>query len=170
MAHAATSETDPVKQGMYGIFEVFMDTLVICTLTALTLLCGVFSGVDITWGQSAGTELIIASFGTVFGAKIGSLIVTVAITLFALSTILSWALYGSRSFEFLFGHKSGIIYQVVYVVAVVLGAVLKLDIVWTIADTFNGFMAVPNLIALLALSGVVTKLTKEYFSKKKVGV
>ena len=74
------------------------------------------------------------------------------------------------SFEFLFGHKSGIIYQVVYVVAVVLGAVLKLDIVWTIADTFNGFMAVPNLIALLALSGVVTKLTKEYFSKKKVGV
>ena len=170
MAHAATSEKDPVKQGMYGIFEVFMDTIVICTLTALTLLCGVKSGVGITWGQNAGAELIIASFGTVFGSKIGSLIVTVAITLFALSTILSWALYGSRSFEFLFGHKSGIIYQVVYVAAVVIGAILKLDIVWTIADTFNGFMAVPNLIALLALSGVVSKLTKEYFSKKKVGV
>ncbi len=170
MAHAATSETDPVKQGMYGIFEVFMDTIVVCTLTALTLLCGVKSGVGIVWGQNAGAELIIASFSTVFGSRIGSLIVTIAITLFALSTILSWALYGSRSFEFLFGHKSGIIYQVVYVAAVVIGAVLKLDIVWTIADTFNGFMAVPNLIALLALSGVVARLTKEHFSQQKVGV
>ena len=170
MAHAATSETDPVKQGMYGIFEVFMDTIVVCTLTALTLLCGVKSGVGIVWGQNAGAELIIASFSTVFGSRIGSLIVTIAITLFALSTILSWALYGSRSFEFLFGHKSGILYQVVYVAAVVIGAVLKLDIVWTIADTFNGFMAVPNLIALLALSGVVARLTKEHFSQQKVGV
>ena len=168
MAHAATSEKDPVKQGMYGIFEVFMDTIVICTLTALTLLCGFKSGgVGLVWGQNAGAELIIASFASVFGARIGSLIVTVAISLFALSTILSWALYGSRSFEFLFGHKSGIIYQVIYVAAVVAGAVLKLDIVWTIADTFNGFMAVPNLIALIGLSGVVAKLTKEYFEKKK---
>ena len=170
MAHAATSEKDPVKQGMYGIFEVFMDTIVICTLTALTLLCGVKSGVSITWGQNAGAELILASFGTVFGTRIGALIVTVAITLFALSTILSWSLYGSRSFEFLFGHKSGIIYRVLYVAAVVIGAVLKLDIVWTIADTFNGFMAVPNLIALLGLSGVVVKLTKEYFAREKLGV
>ena len=170
MAHAATSEKDPVKQGMYGIFEVFMDTIIICTLTALTLLCGVKSGVGIEWGQNAGAELIIASFGTVFGSKIGSLIVTVAITLFALSTILSWALYGSRSFEFLFGHRSGVIYQVIYVAAVIIGAVLKLDIVWTIADTFNGFMAVPNLIALLGLSGVVAKLTKEHFAEKKIGV
>ena len=170
MAHAATSEKDPVKQGLYGIFEVFMDTIVICTLTALTLLCGVKSGVGIEWGQNAGAELIIASFGTVFGARIGSLIVTVGITLFALSTILSWALYGSRSFEFLFGHRSGIVYQVIYVAAVIIGAVLKLDIVWTIADTFNGFMAVPNLIALLALSGVVAKLTKEHFAEKKISV
>lgn len=170
MAHAASSEKDPVKQGLYGIFEVFMDTIIICTLTALTLLCGVKSGVSISWGENAGAELIIASFSTVFGSKIGSLIVTVAITLFALSTILSWALYGGRCFEFLFGHKSGIIYQVIYVAAVVIGAVLKLDIVWTIADTFNGFMAVPNLIALLGLSGVVAKLTKEHFAKEKLGV
>ena len=168
MAHAATSEKDPVKQGVYGIFEVFMDTIVICTLTALTLLCGFKSGgVDLVWGQGAGAELIIASFASVFGAKIGSLVVTVAISLFALSTILSWALYGSRSFEFLFGHKSGIIYQVIYVGAVIVGAVLKLDVVWTIADTFNGFMAVPNLIALLGLSGVVVKLTREHFAVKK---
>ena len=168
MAHAATSEKDPVKQGMYGIFEVFMDTIVICTLTALTLLCGAKSGVDIAWGQSAGAELIIASFGTIFGAKIGSMILTVAITLFALSTILSWALYGGRSFEFLFGHRSGAIYRVIYVIAVIVGAVTELDIVWTIADTFNGFMAVPNLIALLGLSGVVAKLTKDHFAKDKL--
>ena len=168
MAHAATSEKDPVKQGLYGIFEVFMDTIIICTLTALTLLCGVKGGgVALEWGKSAGAELIIASFASVFGAKLGSLIVTIAISMFALSTILSWSLYGSRSFEFLFGHKSGIIYQVIYVGAVVIGAVLKLDIVWTIADTFNGFMTVPNLIALLGLSGVVAQLTKEHFAARK---
>lgn len=167
MAHAATSEKDPVKQGLYGIFEVFMDTIVICTLTALTLLCGVKNGVAVSWGESAGAELIIASFSRVFGAKIGSLIVAVAISLFALSTILSWALYGGRCFEFLFGHNSGVFYRVIYVAAIVAGAVLELDLVWTIADTFNGFMAVPNLIALLGLSGVVAKLTKEHFAKEK---
>ena len=85
IAHAATSETDPVKQGLYGIFEVFMDTIVICTLTALTLLCGVEAGVDIAWGQSAGAELIAASFATVFGTKIGALIVAMGIGLFALT-------------------------------------------------------------------------------------
>ncbi len=96
MAHAASSEADPVKQGLYGIFEVFMDTIVICSLTAFTLLCGVESGVEIAWGQSAGSELISASFATVFGTQAGSLIVAVGISLFALTTILSWALYGTR--------------------------------------------------------------------------
>ena len=170
MAHAASSEKDPVKQGMYGIFEVFMDTIVICTLTALTVLCGIHSGVDITWGQSAGTELIIAAFSTVFGAKMGSLIVAVGIGLFALSTILSWSLYGTRCCEFLLGHKSVPIYQTLFVAVVVIGATLELDLVWNIADTLNGFMAIPNLIALLGLSGVVIKLTKEHFEKEKIGV
>ncbi len=170
MAHAATSEKDPVKQGLYGIFEVFMDTIVICTLTALTLMCGIHSGVDITWGQSAGTELIIASFGTVFGAKVGSLIVSVGIGLFALSTILSWSLYGTRCCEFLLGHKSVPIYQTIFVAIIIIGATLELDLVWNIADTLNGFMAIPNLIALLGLSGVVVKLTKEHFEKEKLGV
>ena len=165
IAHAATSETDPVKQGLYGIFEVFMDTIVICTLTALTVLCGVESGVDIAWGQSAGTELISAAFATVFGAKIGSLIVAVGIGLFALSTILSWSLYGTRCFEFLFKGKGVGVFQTVFVFVIVIGATLKLDLVWNIADTLNGFMAIPNLIALLGLSGVVIKLTKEHFSK-----
>jgi len=168
MAHAATSEKDPVKQGLYGIFEVFMDTIVICTLTALTLMCGIHSGVDIAWGQSAGTELIIASFATVFGAKTGSLIVSVGIGLFALSTILSWSLYGTRCCEFLLGHKAVPFYQTLFVIVVVIGATLELDLVWNIADTLNGFMAIPNLVALLGLSGVVIGLTKEHFAKDKV--
>ncbi len=168
MAHAASSEVDPVKQGLYGIFEVFMDTIVICTLTALTLLCGVESGVEITWGESAGAELISAAFATVFGDKLGSLIIAVGIGLFALSTILSWSLYGSRCYEFLMGTKTVAIYQIAFVLVVVVGAALKLELVWDIADTLNGFMAIPNLIALLGLSGVVIKLTKNHFDKEKL--
>ena len=165
MAHAATSETDPVKQGMYGIFEVFMDTILICTLTAFTVLCGVTNGVDVSWGQSAGTELIGAAFGTVFGEKGGALIIAVGITLFALSTTLSWSLYGSRCCEFLFGSRSVKVYQYAFILAVVVGAALELELVWDIADTLNGFMAIPNLIALLGLSGVVIKLTRDFFRK-----
>ena len=168
MAHAASSEIDPVKQGLYGIFEVFMDTIVICSLTALTLLCGVEAGVDITWGQSAGAELIIASFSTVFGGKFGSLIIAIAISLFALSTILSWSLYGTRCCEFLLGHKATLVYQILFVCVVIIGATLDLELVWNIADTLNGFMAVPNLIALLGLSGMVVKLTKDYFAADKL--
>ena len=166
MAHAATSEKDPVKQGFYGIFEVFVDTIVICTLTVLTLMCGYMNGVAIPWGHNAGAELISASFGTVFGGKLGSMLVAVGICLFALSTMLSWALYGTRCCEFLFGHKSVIAYEVLYVAVVAIGATMQLDLVWTIADTFNGFMAVPNLIALLGLSGVVIRLTKAYFDRE----
>lgn len=163
MAHAASSESNPVKQGLYGIFEVFMDTIVICSLTGLTVLCGVESGVSITWGESAGAELIAAAFGTVFGSQIGSLIIAIGITLFALSTVLSWSLYGTRCFEFIFGSKASRIYQIVFIFVVVIGSTLELNLVWNIADTLNGFMALPNLIALLGLSGVVVKLTKEHF-------
>ena len=168
MAHAASSETDPVKQGLYGIFEVFMDTIVICTLTALTLLCGVESGVEIAWGQSAGAELVSASFATVFGDKMGAFIIALGICLFALSTTLSWSLYGSRCFEFLFGTRAVPFYQILFVLVIVIGATLKLELVWDIADTLNGFMAIPNLIALLCLSGVVAKLTKNHFDKEKL--
>ena len=169
MAHAASSETDPVKQGLYGIFEVFADTIVICTLTAFMLLCGVQNGVQIQWGQSAGTELISASFATVLGTRAGSLIVAVGITLFALSTILSWSLYGSRCCEFLFGSKSVVFYQILFIAAIVIGATMELELVWNIADTLNGFMAIPNLVALLGLSGVVIRLTREHFAKPLPG-
>ena len=165
IAHAATSETEPVKQGLYGVFEVFMDTIVICTLTALTVLCGVESGVGITWGQSAGTEVISQAFGMVFGAELGALIVAVGIGLFALSTILSWSLYGTRCFEFLTGGRFVKLFQVLFVLVVVVGATMELELVWNIADTLNGFMAIPNLVALLGLSGVVIRLTKEHFAK-----
>ena len=165
MAHAASSETDPVKQGLYGIFEVFMDTIVICTLTALTVLCGVAGGVPMVWGQGAGAEVVSAAFGTVFGTKAGALIVALSLSLFALTTTLSWALYGSRCFEYIFGTKALTGYQILFVAVVVVGATLKLDLVWNIADTLNGFMAIPNLVALLGLSGVVVGLTKEHFKK-----
>ena len=144
-----------------------MDTIVICTLTAFTVLCGVESGVAIEWGQSAGTEMITAAFATIFGGKAGALIVAIGISLFALSTILSWSLYGTRCCEFLLGRKFVLPYQVIFVIVVMIGATLDLDLVWNIADTLNGFMALPNLIALLALSGVVIKLTKEYFAEQK---
>lgn len=165
IAHAASSESDPVKQGVYGIFEVFMDTIIICTMTALTLLCGIEDGVAVTWGASAGAELISASFGTIFGERIGALIVAVCLSLFALTTILSWSLYGTRCSEFLVGTKWTLVFQIAFVIVLIFGAALELELAWNIADTLNGFMAIPNLIALLGLSGVVIKLTKEHFSK-----
>ena len=163
IAHAATSEKNPVRQGLYGIFEVFADTIVICTLTAMTIIC---SGVDITFGQKVGSELITSAFATMFGVKFASVFVALALTLFAFTTVLGWSLYGSRCVQYLFGLKVAKGYQVLFIIVVVVGAVASLDVVWDIADTFNGLMAIPNFIALFALSGVVAKLTKEYFADK----
>lgn len=145
-----------------------MDTIVICSMTALVLLTSAArGGVSPDWGGEGGTPLISAAFGTVLGDKFGSLIIAVSITLFALSTLLSWSLYGTRCFEYLFGTKASRGYQVVFVIIVVIGATMKMGFVWDIADMLNGFMAVPNLIAVLALSPVVVRLTKEHFENKK---
>ena len=163
IAHAAADTKSPVQQGLYGIFEVFADTIVICTLTALTIIC---SGVDITFGHKVGSELITAAFSTMFGQKFASVFVALALMLFAFTTILGWSLYGSRCVQYLFGLKVSKAYQVLFIIVVVVGAVASLDVVWDIADTFNGLMAIPNFIALFALSGVVAKLTKEYFFDK----
>lgn len=164
IAHAASSESNPVKQGLYGIFEVFMDTIVICTLSGVTLL---ISGVTIPYGidAEATTALNAAAFGTAFGNSVGSLIIAIGITLFALSTMLSWGMYGSRCCEFILGSKSMKIYQVIFVLIVVVGATMKLDLAWSIADTLNGLMAIPNLVGLFGLSGVVIKLTRDHFKK-----
>lgn len=164
IAHAAAETKGPVQQGLYGIFEVFMDTILICTLTGLTI---IISGVDITFGVKPGSELITGAFATVFGDKFASAFIALALMLFAFSTILGWALYGSRCVEYLFGIKAGKIYQLIFIPMVVVGATTSLDIVWDVADTFNGLMAIPNFIALFALSGTVAKLTKEYFSQIK---
>ena len=161
MAHAATSETNPVKQGLYGIFEVFMDTIVICTMSGLTLLV---SGIDLNYGVKGTTALNAQALGTVFGDEIGALIIAVGISLFALSTVLSWGLYGTRCCEYIFGTKFNKVYQLIFVAVCVVGATMDLGLAWDIADTLNGLMAIPNLIALLGLSGVVVSLTKEYFA------
>lgn len=163
IAHATTSETDPVKQGMYGIFEVFMITIILCTITGLTLLT---SGIDLNYGVGADTSMNAAALGTVFGDKGGAVIIAVCIILFAFSTIPGWTLYGTRCCEFLFGEKAIKPYQILSIVVVFVGCTMNLDLVWNIADTLNGLMAIPNLIAIIALSGVVVKETKRYFAER----
>ena len=168
MAHAATSETDCVKQGLYGIFEVFMDTIVICSLSGLTILCAAKgAGLDLNYGVEGTTSLNAAALGTVFTQKGGALIIAVGLILFAFTTILGWALYGTRCCEFLFGPKSIKPYQIIFLIVIFVGATMDLSLAWSIADTLNGLMALPNLIALVALSGVVVKETKRHFSEVK---
>ena len=163
IAHAAADTDNAVKQGLYGIFEVFADTLLICTLTGLTI---IISGVDINFGVKPGAELITSAFATVFGNRFASFFVAIALMFFAYSTILGWSLYGTRCIEYLFGAKVVKVYQLIFVVIIVVGATTSLDVAWDIADTFNGLMAIPNFVALFALSGVVAKLTKNYFTRK----
>jgi len=160
IAHASTSETNPVKQGFFGVFEVFADTIVICTLTALAILV---SGAKIPYGQAAGAELTISAFSCAFGGKAAGIILTACITLFALASILSWALYGSRCAEFIFGTKVLTLYKSIFVVFIIIGSAIDMGIAWSVADTLNGLMAVPNLVAILLLSPIVIKATKEFF-------
>lgn len=163
IAHAAADVNHPVNQGIYGVFEVFMDTIVVCTMTAMVVLLGV--GVEnIPYGTDQGSALTIAGFRSVFGGPLPAVIVAVCLTLFAISTILTWGLYGTRCFEFLFGSKATKVYQIIFAAMVVVGATMKIQVAWNIADTLNGLMAIPNLIALLLLSPQVAKLTKEYFA------
>ena len=150
----------PVKQGMFGIFEVFTDTIVICTLTALVILC---SGTTIEYGAAAGAELTISGFTSVYGSWV-SIFTAIAMCCFAFSTILGWGLYGARCIEFLFSEKVIKPFMVAYSLVAILGATANLGLMWSIAETFNGLMAIPNLIALFLLSGTVVRLTKEYFA------
>ena len=163
IAHACADTKKPVKQGMFGIFEVFADTIVICTLTALVILC---SGTSVNYGQAAGAELTISGFTLTYGGW-ASLFTAVALCCFAFSTIIGWGLYGSRCIEYLF-HTDKVVrpFLVVYSFVAILGATVDLGLLWSIADTFNGLMSIPNLIALLLLSGTVVKLVKEFFAKE----
>ena len=160
IAHACADTRKPVKQGFFGIFEVFVDTIVICTLTALVILC---SGVSIGYGDAAGAELTISGFTSVYGGWV-SVFTAIAMCCFAFSTIIGWGLYGTRCIEFLFGYRANKPFMLVYALVAIVGATMNLGLMWSIAETFNGLMAIPNLIAVFLLSGVVVKLVKEYFA------
>lgn len=162
IAHACADTQKPVKQGLFGIFEVFADTIVICTLTALVILC---SGIPVNYGAAAGAELTILGFTSTYGNWV-SIFTAVAMCCFAFSTILGWGLYGARCIEFLFSEKVIKPFMVVYSLVAILGATVDLGLLWSIAETFNGLMSIPNLIALFMLSGTVVKLVKEYFENE----
>ena len=163
IAHACADTDKPVKQGFFGIFEVFVDTIIICTMTALVILC---SGVPVNYGEAAGAELTISGFTAVYGNWV-SILTAVAMCCFAFSTTIGWGLYGTRCIEFLFGSRSNKPFMVLYSLTAIVGATMNLGLMWSIAETFNGLMVIPNLIGVFLLSGVVVKLTKEYFAKKK---
>lgn len=158
IAHACADTRKPVKQGFFGVFEVFADTIVICTLTAFVILC---SGVPISYGSQAGAELTIRGFTMSYGNWV-SIFTAVSMCCFAFSTIIGWGLYGARCIEFLLTEKAIRPFMVVYSLVALLGATVDLGLVWGIAETFNGLMAIPNLIALFLLSGTVVKLVREY--------
>ena len=141
---------------------MFADTIVICTLTALVILC---SGVPVNYGAAAGAELTILGFTSTYGNWV-SIFTAVAMCCFAFSTILGWGLYGARCIEFLFSEKVIKPFMVVYALVSILGATIDLGLLWSIAETFNGLMSIPNLIALFMLSGTVVKLVKEYFENE----
>ncbi|MFH6635462.1 sodium:alanine symporter family protein [Streptococcus suis] len=162
IAAAAAKSDNPVEQGLISMTGTFIDTIIICTLTGLTIL------VTGQWSVEGleGAPLTQTAFATVFG-NAGSIALTISLVLFAFTTILGWSYYGERCIEFLFGTKSILPYRLLFVAMVALGGFLKLDLIWTIADIVNGLMALPNLIALLALSPVIIKETRQYFAKKK---
>lgn len=165
IAHACADTDNAVHQGMFGIFEVFMDTIVICTLTGLVIL---LAAPNISYGQAAGAELTISGFTATYGGWV-SILTAIAMCCFAFSTIIGWGLYGSRCIEFLGGEKFVRPFLVVYSFVSIVGATMNLGLLWDISDTFNGLMAVPNLIALLMLSGHVKKLAIEVDQTEKDG-
>lgn len=163
IAHATSHTNEPVEQGLFGIFEVFTDTIVICTLTALIILC---SGVTVNYGQAAGAELTIAGLTVSYGKWV-SVFAAVALACFAFSTAIGWGLYGSRCLEFLFGTKIIKPFLLVYSMVAIVGATMDLGFIWDVSDTFNGLMLIPNLIAVFMLSGTVIELTKDYFQRHR---
>jgi len=167
MVHANSNVVEPVRQGLWGIFEVFADTMVVCTMTALVVLT---SGlIDLDTGalllQGAGDATLVAkAFSGIFGIW-GERFIAIAILLFAFTTVLGWNHYGTKAWEYLFGTKSVVVYKVIHLITIMCGALLTSSLAWDISDTFNGFMMIPNLIGVLALSGLVVKITKNYIDR-----
>lgn len=166
MVHSSSNVREPVRQGMWGIFEVFADTIIVCTLTALTILSS--GAIDLDTGmmtqaaQDIGASSLMSYSFSMFFGRAGSAFIALAILLFAYSTVLGWSHYGATACEYLFGEASVTPYRVVFVVIVMLGAVMEAQLAWDISDTFNGLMMIPNLIGVLVLSPLVMKCTKNY--------
>ena len=174
MVHSNSNIKEPVKQGMWGIFEVFADTMVVCTMTALVVLTsgglngGVFnvSTGEIAEGLSDAT-LVGGAFNSVFSwGNIGQKFIAVAMFLFAFTTVLGWSHYGSKAWEYLFGAKTTVVFRIIHVITVIFGAVLTSSLAWDISDTFNGLMMIPNLIGVLVLCPLVMKIVKNYIDRK----
>lgn len=171
MVHSNSNVSEPVRQGMWGIFEVFADTIIVCTLTAFSILSSglvdLETGVTLTEYNGLAltkSNLVSTVFSMHFG-KIGAAFLAIAIMLFAFSTVLGWSHYGTKACEFLFGEKLTIIYRVIFVIAIFGGAVMGDNLAWELADTFNGMMMLPNLIGVLVLSPLVCKITKNYVDR-----
>ncbi len=160
MVHSAADVKEPVKQGLWGIFEVFVDTIIVCTLTALVILCT--GALDI---GGEGAEITMNAFTNGFGS-FGGIFLSLAILLFAFTTALGWSYYGQRAVEYLFGSKAVIIYQILFIGVIVIGSISTVQLVWDLSDTFNGLMALPNLIGVLLLSPKVIKITKNYIARR----
>ena len=158
IAHASAKVKHPAEQGLMGIMEVFLDTIVICTMTALVILC---SGVPIEFGKDIGITLTVQAFSSVYGQWV-CVPITLAICCFAIATILGWGLYGARCAQYLFGEGVWRRFVLLQAAAVVVGATINTGTVWMLAETVNGLMAIPNLVALAWLSPEVHRLTKQY--------
>ena len=175
MVHSNSNIKEPVKQGMWGIFEVFADTMIVCTMTALVVLTsgglngGVFNAVtgEVAEGYTDAT-LVGGAFNQVFSwGNLGEKFIATAMFLFAFTTILGWSHYGSKAWEYLFGSKTTYIFRIIHIITVIFGATLTSSLAWDISDTFNGLMMIPNLIGIVVLSPVVVKITKNYLRRKK---
>lgn len=170
MVHSSSNVKEPVKQGMWGVFEVFFDTMIVCTMSALVVLCSGFVNLEtgaVVEGVEA-SQLVSQAFGSVFGAP-GQWFVAIAMLLFAFTTVLGWSQYGTKAVEYLFGEKGAKVYQVIFTLMIVSGAVMTSSLAWDISDTFNGLMMIPNLIGVVALFPLVSKITKNYVNRKIKG-
>lgn len=173
MVHSSSNVHEPVRQGMWGIFEVFADTIIVCTLTALTILSSdaidLSTGTLTAIGEEVGSSSLMSyAFSQTFGIA-GSAFIALAILLFAYSTVLGWSHYGTTACRYLFGEKAVTPYRVVFVVIVLAGSVMEAQLAWDISDTFNGLMMIPNLIGVLVLSPLVAKCTKNYVDRRLHG-
>ena len=170
IAHASSTTKEPAQQAIWGVFEVFIDTIIICSITAFTvLLSGIELGSDALANYASKGAAAAAAFNSILPGTLGGVIIQFSLIFFALSTILSWSFYGQQCFNYLTnGNKIvDILYKIIFILFCIVGATGSGTLMWDISDTLNGMMAIPNLIALLSLSGVVTTITKDYFKDKK---